>query len=105
MLPCTTAETPTNLGVSDFEITLKSAAKQLQDTQQGVQHGTRSAGLWVNPFVRGRMLLFHCSVQHLPPLHRAAEGSTPEQGVWVGQAQPLQPISAFSRISQTDCKK
>lgn len=32
MLPCTTAETQTNLGVSDFEMGLKSAAKQLWDT-------------------------------------------------------------------------
>ena len=92
MLPCTAAETQTNLGVSNFEISLKSAAKQLQDTQQGVQHSTWSGRLWVNPFVRRRRMLSHCSLQHLPPLHRAAEGSTPEQGVRVGQAQPLQPV-------------
>lgn len=44
-------------------------------------------------------------VVHLSPLHQAAEGSTPQQGAQVGQAEPLWPTAAFGGTSQTDCEK
>lgn len=78
-------------GPPNFEISLKSATKQLRDTQREVQHSTWSARLWVNPFVRRLLPCFIALSSTCLPCTEQLKAAPRSRGFGSARLSPCSP--------------
>lgn len=85
-------------GPPNFGISLKSATKQLRDTQRELQHSTWSARLWVNPFVRRLLLCFVALSSACLPCTEQLKAAPRSKGFGSARLSPCslsQPLAGY----------